>query len=119
MERFRRRLPGGLPFRVEVPIPIAGDLRSGDAIVGFRGGDALVEAETRLGDIQLIERRASAKQRDLGAERLILLVADTRHNRDVIRLHPALKERFPVDTRRCMAALGRRHDPGRDCLVIL
>lgn len=82
-------------------------------------GDILVEAETRLDDLQAIERKGAAKARDLGAIRLVLLVADTRHNRQVIRDHPELKERFPIDTRTCLASLGRGEDPGGDALVIL
>lgn len=81
--------------------------------------DALVEAETNLGDIQLVERRASAKQRDLDATRLILLVSDTRHNRAVLRLHPELRERFPIDQRTALGRLGQGHDPAGDCLVIV
>jgi hypothetical protein len=50
---------------------------------------------------------------------LILLVADTAHNRHVLRLHPELRERFPVCTRKCLAALARGEDPGGDCLVLL
>ena len=119
LAQFRARLSPIIRWRVEVPIPIAGDLRSGDAMLEFDGGDALIEAETHLGDVQLIERKASAKQRDMGAGRLILLVADTRHNREVIRLHPELREPFPIDARRCLAKLGRGEDPGGDCLVAL
>ena len=118
LERFRHRLPG-IRLKVEVPIPIAGDRRSADAIVKFEEGQALTKAETRLEDLQLIKRRALAKQRNLGAKRLILLVADTRHNRDVIGRHPELRERFPIDTRACLSTLRRGEDPGGDCLVIL
>ena len=119
LERFRRRLHRGLRFRTEVPIPITGDPRSGDGVIAGASWDALVEAETHLTDLQLIERRASAKQRDLDTDYLVLLVADTRHNREVLRLHPELRERLPVDTRHCLAALGIGRDPGGDCLVIL
>jgi len=117
--RFRPRLARALRWRDEVPIPIAGDRRSGDGLIQAERWSALVEAESRVGDLQLVERRAAAKQRDLGASRLILLIADTRHNREVLRLHPELLERFPVGTRRCLAALGRGVDPGGDCLVVL
>ena len=119
LERFRRRLHDRLQWRVEVPIPIAGDPRSADGVIEGDFGSVLVEAETHLGDIQAIERKVGAKQRDLGAERAILLVADTRHNRRVIENHPELKERFPIDTRRCLARLARGEDPGGDSLVIL
>jgi len=119
LARFKARLHAALRWRTEVPVPITGDLRSGDAVLAGEGWDALVEAETHLGDIQLIERKASAKRRDLGADRLILLVSETRHNREVIRLHPELRERFPIDTRTCLGRLARGQDPGGDALVIL
>jgi transcriptional regulator with XRE-family HTH domain len=119
LARLRARLGRVLRWRVEVPIPIAGDRRSGDALIDGAGWTALVEAETRLEDLQLVERRSAAKQRDLGAERLILLVAHTPHNRGVIRLHPELRERFPIATRDCLARLAAGVDPGGDCLVII
>ena len=119
LARFRARLPTGLGWRAEVPMPATGDQRSGDALVEGPEFDALVEAETVLGDLQLVERKGAAKQRDLGARRLILLVADTRRNREVIRLHPELRERFPIDTRTCLTRLGGRRDLGGDCLVVL
>jgi transcriptional regulator with XRE-family HTH domain len=119
LQRFRARLASSIRWRAEVPIPIAGDLRSGDAMIAAGEWDALVEAETHIGDVQLIERKASAKQRDLGATRLILLVSDTRYNRDVVRLHPELRERFPVDARACLRRLSRGEDPGGGALVVL
>jgi hypothetical protein len=100
-------------------MPNVGDRRSGDGMIDGVDWDALVEAETVLTDLQLVERKAAAKQRDLAARRLILLVADTRRNREVIRLHPELRERFPIDTRTCLTRLGGGRDPGGDCLVVL
>jgi hypothetical protein len=83
---------------------------------GFR---AMVEAETRLNDLQATERRARGKQRDLGLDRLILLVADTRHNRAVLEAHPELFERYPISTRACLLALRDGRDPGGDAIVVL
>ena len=100
-------------------MPITGDLRSGDGWIAGSFGSILVEAETRLTDLQAVERKAGLKKRDLGADRLILLVADTPSNRRVLELHPELREHFPVGTRKCLAALGRGEDPGGDCLVFL
>jgi transcriptional regulator with XRE-family HTH domain len=119
LARFRPRLGPSLRWRAEVAMPIAGDRRSGDGLIEGVEWAALVEAETRLGDLQLVERRASAKQRDLDADRLVLLVADTRHNREVLRLHPELHDRFPIETRACLRRLGQGLDPGGDCLVLL
>lgn len=123
LDRFRTRLGPKARLRTEVPIPIAGDLRSADAVLDVMGDDGpedvLIEAETHLDDVQLVERRGAAKQRDLGAKRLVLLVADTRHNREVVRQHPELRERFPIGARRALAALAAGDDPGGDALVVL
>ena len=119
LARLRARLPADARWRTEVPVPIAGDLRSGDATLAIGHGTVLIEAETHLADVQALERKGAAKARDLGAARLILLLADTRHNREVARLHPELRERFPIGTRVCLAALREGRDPGGDALVFL
>jgi DNA-binding XRE family transcriptional regulator len=119
LERFRRRLPPGVRWRTEVAIPISGDRRSADAVIDGPGLAAIVEAETRIGDVQALERAIAGKQRDLDVGRAILLAADTRHNRQVIAHVPELARRFPIRTRACLAALARGRDPGGDCLVIL
>jgi transcriptional regulator with XRE-family HTH domain len=117
--RLRTRVHPSIRWRSEVPMPIAGDLRSADATLDGDRIDALVEAETRLGDIQAGERRIAGKARDLGVDRVILLVLDSAHNREVVRSTPWLRERFPVTTRAALAALGRGEDPGGDCLIFL
>jgi transcriptional regulator with XRE-family HTH domain len=125
LERFAARLGPDVTWQTEVPIPLPGDLRSADGVVGIRATapawnlEAIVEAETRLHDVQETERKLRAKQRDLGTTRAILLVADTRHNRRVIAAVPDLQRQFPVGTRSCLAALQAGRDPGADCLVIL
>lgn len=119
LERFRLRLDRGLAWRTEVPMPIPGDLRAADGVIDGPFGTILVEAETRVTDVQAVERRSMLKRRDLGARRLILLIAETPNNRNVLDLHGELRERFPVGTRTCLAALGRGDDPGGDCLVVL
>lgn len=119
LARFRARLDPTLRWRTEVPIPIAGDQRSGDGVITGPFGDVLVEAETHLADIQALERKVRAKARDLGVVHTVVLVADTRHNRAVIAAHPQLGESFAVDTRTCLNRLARGVEPGGDCLVIL
>ncbi len=117
--RFADRLHPSIEWRTEVPMPIPGDARSADGKAATQDFAAIIEAETRLDDIQAAERRLRSKQRDLDAPRAILLVADTRHNRHVIAEVPDLRREFPIDTRHCLLALGRGEDPGGDCLVIL
>lgn len=119
VERLRLRLAAGLRWRTEVPMPIAGDLRAADAVIDGPGVAVLVEAETRLDDLQALERRLNAKQRDLQLARVLLLVADTRHNRRVVADHPPVRARFPISTRAALAALARGRDPGGDAIVFL
>ena len=119
LERFRGRLPSSIRWRTEVPIPIEGDRRSADAVIGSIGWAAMVEAETRIDDVQALARKINLKQRDIGLPRVILVVADTRHNRTVVANVDALRERFPISTRACLAALSLGRDPGADALVIL
>lgn len=119
LARFRSRLGPDLEWRTEVPVPIEGDRRSADAVVRVSGVEVLVEAETRVDDVQALERKINAKQRDMGISRAILLVADTRHHRDLVAQIPEFRSRFPVSARACFAALGEGRDPGGDALVIM
>jgi transcriptional regulator with XRE-family HTH domain len=119
LERFRRRLHPDLRWRTEVPMPIAGDLRSADGLIQGGFGTILVEAETRITDFQSVERKLALKARDLGADRHILVVADTPNNRRALELHHELRHRYPVTTRKCLAMLSRGQDPGGDGLVVL
>jgi transcriptional regulator with XRE-family HTH domain len=117
--RLRSRLPDSLTWRTEVPMPIPGDARSADATIRGPRLDALVEAETRVHDVQALDRHIAAKQRDLGVRRVILLLSETRHHRELIRTTHWLNERFPIGTRQALAALAHGDDPGADCLVVL
>jgi transcriptional regulator with XRE-family HTH domain len=119
LARLRSRIHSSVTWRSEVPMPIPGDLRSADATLAGPNIAAIVEAETRLGDVQAVERRVAGKARDLGVRRVILLLLDSRHNREVVRITPWLAERFPITSRAALAALGRGEDPGGDCLIFL
>jgi hypothetical protein len=119
LRRFAARLHKSIRWSTEVPVPIPGDRRSADGAAAAEEFDAVVEAETRIHDVQAVVRGLRAKQRDLGAKRAILLLADTRHNRAVISSVPELREQFPISARACLAALSRGKDPGGDSLVIL
>ena len=104
--RFRVLLPMMLRWRTEVPLRIVGDQRAWDAVIEGRGWRVPVEAETRIRDVQALLRRIALKQRDDGSEVVILLVADTRHNRHVLRLAgPDLVAAFPTPGRAALASL--------------
>jgi transcriptional regulator with XRE-family HTH domain len=128
LARFRARLPPELRFRIEVPIPIPGDLRSADGVVDRLRSDpvrpgrnvaAIIEAETRVGDVQVVIRRLRAKQRDLGVERAVLLLSDTRHHRALVAAEPTLRAAFPVSQRVALRALAEGRDPGGDAILLL
>lgn len=118
--RFRARLHRSLRWRTEVPIPIPGDLRAWDGQVSGADWRIGVEAETRPTDLQALQRRLALKVRDGGVDGLILLLTNTRHNRDFLRAHGGeLDERFPVPGRRALELLGAGLLPGGNAIVLL
>jgi transcriptional regulator with XRE-family HTH domain len=105
---------------LEAPIPIAGDLRAIDILLLNDAARVAVEVITRLADLQAQVRSAQLKARDIGATRLILVVAATRANRAALNAaRGTLAEAFDLDTRRLMADLAAGRDPGRDGIVLL
>lgn len=120
LERLRARLDATLRWRTEVPLPNSGDMRAWDAAIEGPGFAIGVEAETRVRDGQEIERRLSTKQRDGGMDHVILLLADTRSNRQFVRDRRAsLEAKFPVSARKALAALADGRSPGGNSLVLL
>jgi len=144
LERLRRRVHASLAWRTEDPGPRWGDRRAADATIrsalpfpgssavmgpsaalgpsaaiGMSTGMAMVEAETRLSDLQALERRVRTKARDLGATSVILLVANTRHNRAVLDAYPEFRMMYPVSARECLRAIAEGRLPEGDALVLL
>lgn len=80
-----------LRFRTEVPLPPRDGVpeqRAWDAVVYGTDGDTGVELELRLHDVQAQTRRIHLKWRDSGAERLLLVIADSAANRRALRSFP-------------------------------
>lgn len=120
LERLHARCHGSFRWRTEVPLPVPGDLRAWDATAVCPSCRIGVEAETRLRDIQALDRRLALKERDGAMDRLVLLVLDSRLNREVIRAHgDILAVRFPVQGIRALELLGAGADPGGNALVLL
>lgn len=103
----------------EAPIPIEGDRRAWDLLL--EGPVSIgVEAETRPGDLQALERAIHLKQRDSGVKRVLLVVRGSRRNRLLISsLLPVLRTAFPLATAEVMRALRDGRDPGADGLAVL
>jgi transcriptional regulator with XRE-family HTH domain len=74
---FRKSLHQSLHWSVEVPLPIAGDRRSWDALVRGNGWRYGVEAETAPRDSQALIRRMQLKERDGDVDGVLLLVRRT------------------------------------------
>ena len=120
LNRFRERIGQIWAWELEVPMPIARDLRAVDARLTCRSITIAVEAVTRLSDVQGQVRAAQLKRRDIGATRLLLLVADTNANRRAVaEAQPMLAAGFDMGARRVLARLAAGDDPGRDSLVVL
>ena len=112
----------GRPWKVtlEAPIPLPADLRAVDVLLSSERGRIAVEVITRLTDIQAQVRAAQLKARDIGATRLILVIAGTHANRRALAAaRPTLTGAFDLDARHLLTELGAGRDPGRDGIVLL
>ena len=123
LARLRDRLAADLGFRTEVPLPIAGDKRAWDAVIDrLRGQSGLlpVEAESRIVDGQAQARRITLKLRDSGLESVLVIVSDTRANRQALAaVRSSLLADFPVPARRALNALAAGDHPGGSAIVPL
>jgi transcriptional regulator with XRE-family HTH domain len=118
--RLKERIHAGWHIQLEVPMPRLGDLRAADAVLTTHGCRCMIEVITRLADFQAQLRSAHLKQRDLNADRLVLVVAATATNRRALRLaDAAVKSALPLDTRQTMRHLAAGTEPGADGLVLL
>lgn len=108
------RSPGAI-WHYEVPLPLPDDQRAWDSVLELAAsvGRLPLEAETRLSDVQALQRRVKLKLRDdPTVDRVVLLIADTKHNRMVLREHAdALWADFPLDRKAILAALGAGQMP--------
>jgi transcriptional regulator with XRE-family HTH domain len=120
LARLRVLLPSELTWRTEVPLSIAGDQRAWDAVIGGPGWRVPVDAESRLRDVQACTRRVALKRRDDGSGVVILLVADTRHNRRALALAaPDLAGEFPLAGPAVLASLRNGEQPPGSGIVLL
>jgi transcriptional regulator with XRE-family HTH domain len=119
IRRFLARLPQRVGRRLEAPIA-AGDQRAWDVLLTVSDVRIGVSAETRIRDLQALLRREHQKQLDGGVDQLLLLVANTKHNRAALAeagelLHAA----FPLGTRAMLTRLSRGEVPADNGVVII
>ena len=107
LEALRGRLHASLTWRTEVPLPISGDRRAWDAIVGTPDGLVGIEGISRIGAADATIRRANLKLADdPRISRAVLVVTDTARNWAALRAALAtVRADYPLQTREVMAAL--------------
>ncbi len=120
LERFRVRLPKTAGWGTEVPFPNPGDQRAWDALVRLGHVRIGVEAETRGRDSQALQRKLALKRRDGNVDHLILLMADTRHNRSFLRAAgEGFMRDFPVPGRLALERIEAGQDPGGSAVILI
>jgi transcriptional regulator with XRE-family HTH domain len=120
LNRFRARCSSLWRWATEVPVDLPGDLRAWDAKLVLGDVRIGVEAETRIRDVQALQRRIEGKRRDSGIDRVILVVADTRTNRAALRAAgDVLAGSYPVPAPDALAALAAGRDPGGDAIILM
>ena len=119
--RLSDRLATTIRWRTEVPLVGVTDARAWDAVGDGHGCVDAFEAETRLADLQAVERRSLRKLRDdPTVQHVVLVVADTRANRRVLAIaRGALIGNFPLDTRAALANLSAGRCPGANAIVLI
>ncbi len=78
-----------------------------------------VEAETRIHDVQALQRRITLKRRDGGEPDVVLLLNETRTNREALDGSAGLRDMLPLDGRTMLAALRDGRSPGGSGIVRL
>ena len=117
---FVARIGRAWKVTLEAPVPLAGDLRAIDVLLVAGIVQIAVEVITRLADLQAQIRAAQLKAQEVGATRLVLVIAATRANRAVLAsVRSALVAAFDLDSRRVLSELAAGRDPGRDAIVLL
>ena len=120
LARFEERLNRSVPTRREVPLARPGDQRAWDLVVKLGKSSVAVEAETRPRDLQAVQRRLALKLRDdASVSAVVLLLSDTRYNRELLKSHGSvLRADYRVDVDAMWRALADGRDPGGSGVVL-
>lgn len=109
-----------IAWRTEAAVGGRRDPRAWDGVLADGRDRAGVEAEVHVHDWQALDRRISLRQRDTGIEIVILVLADTRHNRAVLReVGPALTVNVPEPSGTALRALRGGHLPKASTIVMV
>ena len=120
LSRFQSLVASPITWRTEVGVGGRRDPRAWDAVLAEGSDRAGVEAEVHVHDWQALDRRISLRQRDTEMEVVILVLADTRPNRAVLReLGPALTANLPEPGGAALRALRQGRLPKASAIVLV
>lgn len=119
-KRFRALLASAWRVTAEVLFPHPGDRRSWDLFLRLEAQRVGVELETRVRDVQWLVRRMRERQRDGGADCVLLVLSASAHNRRVLpELLEALGPDFGASPRGELKALREaRPVPGSGVILL-
>lgn len=90
----------------EALLPLPGDRRAWDLLLRLGTLRIGVEVETRIRDVQVLVRRIRERERDGGVDEIVIVLADTAHNRRTVgQLREALGPRYATRSGLILAAL--------------
>jgi transcriptional regulator with XRE-family HTH domain len=119
IRRLLMRIASSIGRRLEAPIA-PGNQRAWDVLLTVGDVRIGVIAETRIRDLQALLRREHQKQLDGGVDQLLLLVANTKHNRAALaEAGELLQAAFPLGTRAMLTRLSRGEVPTGNGVVII
>ncbi len=120
LNRLAHQIPTP-PWRWAVEVPVGpDDLRAFDAVAASASGRIGFDAWTRIRDVQAQARGSMRKAVDGHVDRLVLVLADTQHNRAAVaEAGEALRRSFPATTRQVLAALRRGELPPSNGIAFL
>jgi transcriptional regulator with XRE-family HTH domain len=121
LDRLRPRVATTVAWHVERGLHGWRDARAWDVVLDGHGCTDGIEAITRFGDAQAIQRRAMRKLRDdTSIQHLFLVIAGTHANRAALTVtRESIRADLPLDTRAILQAWGAGRCPGAGGIVIL
>jgi transcriptional regulator with XRE-family HTH domain len=120
LRSFHARIGDVWKWSYEVVVPIARDQRAADAVIRRGAIAIMVEVFSRFADAQAQLRAVHIKARDMGIERIVVVVAASHANRRALaEASHVLAADFPLETRATLAALAGGQDPGANGVVLL
>jgi transcriptional regulator with XRE-family HTH domain len=117
---FRSLIHASVSWATEVPLPIAGDQRAWDVLIGGPDWRFGCEAETGPRDAQALVRRLQLKLRDGGVDGVLLVLREGASTREFTRSAvDVLGPMFSAASRDALARLRLGRHPSGNAIVVV